>query len=168
MQRTYSHIAVEDDIHFTSAQLDSAQIRLEPWLETLKIIGTGERSVEGTIVEMLVRQHILKLELTDNSATRDLVARLSESEMTLEFSDYAGAEKIAYPAESLDVSDAKGCDPAEGDLTVYMPWGNLAAFYRDTSGYSDSLVLIGKILDDGIEILAAQSGHFNVTLRLAG
>lgn len=168
LQRTYSHIAVEDDIHFTSAQLDSAQIRLESWLETLKIIGTGERSVEGTIVEMLVRQHILKLELTDNSATRDLVARLSESEMTLEFSDYAGAEKIAYPAESLDVSDAKGCDPAEGDLTVYMPWGNLAAFYRDTSGYSDSLVLIGKILDDGIEILAAQSGHFNVTLRLAG
>ena len=104
--------------------------------------------------------------LTNNSATADLIARLKIAPITIEFSDFGGSEKIGYPSPALDVSNASGCDPVAGDLTIYTPWGNLAAFYRDTAGYSDSLVLVGKIEDNGIEILADQSGTFTVMLEL--
>ncbi|MGN0819700.1 MAG: cyclophilin-like fold protein [Christensenellaceae bacterium] len=105
--------------------------------------------------------------LADNSATRDLVSRLKAGALTIEFSDYGGSEKIGYPSPALDVSNANGCDPVVGNLTIYTPWGNLAAFYKDTAGYSDSLVLIGTIEGNGIEILAAQSGTFSVTIEIA-
>lgn len=83
--------------------------------------------------------------LNDNSATQDLIARLQIAPVTLLFRDFGGSEKIGYPEPALDVSNVSGCDPDVGDLTIYKPWGNLAAFYRDTAGYSDSLVPIGKI-----------------------
>lgn len=53
-------------------------------------------------------------------------------------------------------------------MTIYKPWGNIAIFYCDSSGYSSDLVYLGKIEGDGIGIFAAQSGDFTVTLRLAG
>lgn len=99
---------------------------------------------------------------------KEFADRLAKGETTLAFSDFAGAEKIAYPSPPFTLSDAEGCDPEIGDVTIYKPWGNIAIFYRDSSGYSSDLVYLGKIEGDGIGIFAAQSGDFTVTLRLAG
>ena len=107
-------------------------------------------------------------QLADNAAAKEFADRLANGETTLAFSDFAGAEKIAYPSPPFTLSDAEGCDPEIGDVTIYKPWGNIAIFYRDSSGYSSDLVYLGKIEGDGIGIFAAQSGDFTVTLRLAG
>lgn len=133
--------------------------------------GTNNLPSEGSVADMRIKLTVGNSEifvaLVDNSATRDLVARLNEGSITLNFSDFGGSEKIAYPNPALDVSNVDGCNPQVGDLTIYTPWGNPAAFYRDTSGYSSSLVLVGHIENDGIDILASQSGEFVAIMELA-
>lgn len=59
---------------------------------------------------------------------KEFADRLAKGETTLAFSDFAGAEKIAYPSPPFTLSDAEGCDPEIGDVTIYKPWGNIAIF----------------------------------------
>ena len=73
-------------------------------------------------------------------AARALATRLEEGALTLSFSDFAGNEKIASPDPPLVFTDTEGCDPDTGDLTVYIPWGNLAAFILRRL-YSDLFLL---------------------------
>lgn len=128
----------------------------------------GPRFENAARVEMEVAGEKIYASLADNAAAKEFADRLAKGETTLAFSDFAGAEKIAYPSPTLTASDSEGCDPEIGDMTIYKPWGNIAIFYRDSSGYSSDLVHLGKIEGDGIKIFAAQSGDFIVTLRLAG
>lgn len=61
----------------------------------------------------------LALTLYDNSAARSLLSQLP---LALTFEDYNGTEKIAYPPEGLDLSDAlASCDPGVGTLAYYAP-----------------------------------------------
>lgn len=100
--------------------------------------------------------------LYDNPASRDFVSMLP---LTLRFSDFNGAEKIAYPPRRLTLKEMPlGFDPSAGDLNVFAPWGNLAIFYRD-SGYSGDLASVGR-LTSGIEALAAMEGEFSVRIEL--
>ena len=154
---------VKENLHFTRSSLSSAESTVEEKLTEWNLL---KQSNETMRMKMSFNGQTIFVTLADNSATADLIARLKVAPITIEFSDFGGSEKIGYPSPALDVSNADGCDPVEGDLTIYTPWGNLAAFYKDTAGYSDSLVLVGKIEDNGIEILAAQSGTFTVTLEL--
>ena len=87
----------------------------------------------------------------DNAAARDFLSRLP-LEVTL--SDYSNAEKIFYPSPALTTSKvARGCTPAPGDITIYVPWGNVAIFYKNGSRSND-LIRIGRIDGNGIEALS--------------
>jgi flavodoxin len=69
-------------------------------------------------------------------------------------SDYSNAEKIFYPSPALTTSKvARGCTPAPGDITIYVPWGNVAIFYKNGSRSND-LIRIGRIDGNGIEALS--------------
>ena len=46
----------------------------------------------------------------------------------------------------------RGCAPVPGDITIYVPWGNLAIFCKNWSSSND-LVRIGHIDGNGIEAL---------------
>ena len=86
--------------------------------------------------------------------------------MELNFSDYNGTEKIAYPTDELPTEgEPDGCDPDEGDFCLYAPWGNLCIFYQDFR-YSDSLIKLGHV-ETGMDILAGMSGDFTATLEKA-
>lgn len=100
-------------------------------------------------------------ELYDNPTSRDLVSMLP---LTLNFKDFNGTEKIAYPPRKLSTEKApEGFDPSEGDLTLYAPWGNLAIFYHDFR-YSQGLVPIGHITS-GLEAIAKMNGEFTVRIE---
>jgi len=89
--------------------------------------------------------------LLDTPATRDLFAQLP---LTLDLSDYASTEKIAYLPRKLTTRDApSGSAPEVGSVAYYAPWGNLALFYKDF-GYSRGLILLGSIDGDDIDTLA--------------
>lgn len=103
----------------------------------------------------------LALTLYDNSAARSLLSQLP---LALTFEDYNGTEKIAYPPEGLDLSDAPAsCDPGVGTLAYYAPWGNLCIFYQDFR-YSEGLVPLGKLEGD-LNLLAAMPDGFQATLQ---
>lgn len=83
--------------------------------------------------------------ILDNSpATLDLIKQLP---LTLELTDYADTEKIAYPPHKLSTkSSAKAYAGKAGDITYYAPWGNLAIFYRDSdAGLANGLIYLGKL-----------------------
>ncbi len=86
--------------------------------------------------------------------------------MELNFSDYNGTEKIAYPPETLPTEgEPDGCDPEAGDLCLYAPWGNLCIFYQDFR-YSESLIKLGHV-ESGMDILTGMNGDFTAVLERA-
>lgn len=121
----------------------------------------GENSVqEERKLKMTVNGHEVIILLFDTPAANALYAALP---MELNFSDYNGTEKIAYPPEALPTSgEPDGCDPDEGDLCLYAPWGNLCIFYKDF-GYSRSLIKLGHV-ESGMEAIAAASGDFTAVI----
>ncbi len=108
--------------------------------------------VEGTEVTATI---------DDNATSRDFVSLLP---LTLTLKDYAETEKISDLPKRLSTEGAPpGSDPSVGDIAYYVPWGNLAVFYRDF-GYSNGLVRLGKI-ESGVEALN-RPGPLKVTIQL--
>ncbi|GGK19696.1 cyclophilin-like fold protein [Parabacteroides faecis] len=89
--------------------------------------------------------------MEDNAAARDFLSRLP-LEVTL--NDYNNiTEKIFYPSPALTtVGVTRGCSPVLGDITIYVPWGNVAIFCKNWSRSND-LIKIGRIDGDGIGVL---------------
>ena len=124
---------------------------------------TTEPSSEATEkkLKMTVNGQEVLITLYDTPTANALYAALP---MELNFSDYNGTEKIAYPPEALPTEgEPDGCDPDVGDLCLYAPWGNLCIFYQDFR-YSQSLIKLGHI-ESGMELLTGTSGDFTVTLE---
>lgn len=112
-------------------------------------------------LKMTVNGQEVLITLYDTPAANALYAALP---MELNFSDYNGTEKIAYPPEALPTEgEPDGCAPDVGDLCLYAPWGNLCIFYQDFR-YSQSLIKLGH-LESGMELLTGTSGDFTVTLE---
>ena len=103
----------------------------------------------------------VKVELEDNTASREFVAQLP---LSLEFSDYVGKEKIAHLPKPLSVKNTAGYDPQIGDLFYFAPWGNIGIFYAKQPPYN-GLVYLGKVLDSkSLEILKSQKKNFKVAI----
>lgn len=81
--------------------------------------------------------------LNGNDAAKDFAAKLP---LKLKFEDFGSTERISYLPKSLNLGSAsRSCDPQKGDITYYIPWGNLAVFVRDFRP-SDNLVPLGNFL----------------------
>lgn len=113
-------------------------------------------------IRLRLEDRLITATLIDSKATQDFISLLP---LTLTLADYAGTEKISDLPRKLSTEGAPaGSDPAVGDIAYYAPWGNLAIYYRDF-GYSNGLILLGK-LDGGIEALSAR-GPIRATIDLA-
>lgn len=95
-----------------------------------------------------VEDQIITATLLDNKTTQDFIAQLP---LTVTLEDFAGNEKIYILPERLS-TEGTGSDPSVGDIAYYVPWGNLAIFYRDVVYATGELVILGKI-DSGKEAL---------------
>lgn len=63
-------------------------------------------------------------------------------------------KKYFYPSPALAIEGVtRGCAPIAGDITIYAPWGNVAIFCKNGS-YSDTLIKIGRVDGNGIEMLS--------------
>ena len=99
--------------------------------------------------------------LDDNATSRDFVSLLP---LTLTLEDHAATEKISYLPRKLSTQGAAlGSDPDVGDIAYYVPWGNLAIFYKDFA-YSDGLILLGKINGDVEALKTLRSGKATIEL----
>jgi hypothetical protein len=119
------------------------------------------RSSSTMKINIKLPDKTLMATLYDNPSARDFSSMLP---LTLTLADYANTEKVSDLPKKLSKEGAPaGSDPSVGDIAYYAPWGNLAIFYKDF-GYSNGLILLGK-LDDGTESLSAPD-PLKVTIEL--
>jgi hypothetical protein len=113
-------------------------------------------------IKLKLPDKTLTATLYDTPAARDFASMLP---LTLTLEDYAKTEKVSDLPRKLTTDGAPaGADPSVGDIAYYAPWGNLALFYKDF-GYSDGLILLGK-LDGDAEALRAPAS-LEVTIALS-
>ncbi|WP_289500510.1 cyclophilin-like fold protein [Gloeocapsopsis sp. IPPAS B-1203] len=112
-------------------------------------------------INIRVGNEVVTATLIDSKTTQDFISLLP---LTLTLEDYANTEKISDLPRRLSTEDAPlGSDPAVGDIAYYAPWGNLAMYYNDF-GYSNGLIILGKI-DGDIEALNVP-GSVEATIEL--
>ena len=144
---------IDRTLLLTSSDLSQMATRVPSWLEEIgatreETESPGETSMK---VKISVGNRTITATMEDNAAGRDFLTRLP-LEVTL--NDYNNTtEKIFYPDPALTTEGVtRGCTPTPGDITIYVPWGNVAIFCKSWS-HSDDLIKIGRIDGDGIEAL---------------
>ena len=144
---------IDRTLLLTSSGLSQMATRVPSWLEE---VGASREETErpGGIsmkIKISVGNRTITATMEDNAAGRDFLSRLP-LEVTL--NDYNNAtEKIFYPDPVLTTEGVtRGCAPTPGDITIYVPWGNVAIFCKSWS-QSNDLIKIGRIDGDGIEAL---------------
>ena len=121
----------------------------------------GETAAVERTIKMTVDGKDVAIVLYDTPAAKALYEALP---LTLNFSDFNGTEKIAYPPNALPTKgETDGTDPEVGDLCYYEPWGNLCIFYQDFR-YSKSLIKLGRVTS-GMEVLSGMKGDFTASLE---
>lgn len=115
---------------------------------------------ETTMIKMTFNGNEIRGEIENTRSGKEFLSQLP---ITLKFEDYNSTEKISYLPEKISgEGEPEGFTPKRGDISYYMPWGNLAIFYRDFR-YSRSLIKIGFLND--IDKLANMKGHFEVKIE---
>lgn len=98
-------------------------------------VTAGAAAADAAVIEMTVGEKSYAVELLENDAARDLMRRLP---LEVTFENFGAVERIAYLKKALNLGSApRETTPAAGDLTYYIPWGNLAVFtgpFRHLSG----------------------------------
>lgn len=121
--------------------------------------------IEDVNVYLTINDNKLKILLYDNDATRALVSKLEQSDITITADDYGGFEKIGNLGFTLPHNDEL-ITADTGDVMLYQ--GNsIVLFYGENSweytrlgaivGYSSGLIK---------EILSASQGKIHITLSL--
>jgi len=123
-----------------------------------------ERSTEQANrmkINIKVRDEVVTATLIDSKTTQDFISLLP---LRLTLKDHANTEKVSYLTRHLSTEDAPpGSDPAVGDIAYYAPLGNWVMYYNDF-GYSNGVVILGKI-DGDIEAFKVP-GPVEVTIEL--
>lgn len=97
-------------------------------------------------------------ELNNSQAAQDLYDQLP---LSVESEDYSDNEKIFYPSEDLNVSDAPEAEGGAGVLAYYEPWGDVVMFYDDFDS-SSSLYELGRVVS-GSEWIENMSGTIEIS-----
>lgn len=135
----------------TSSTLSQMESRVSAWLETLGASRENNYPSTSMNLKITVGNRTITATMEDNAAAKDFLSRLP-LEVTL--NDYNNiTEKIFYPSPALTTTGVtRGCAPVPGDITIYVPWNNVAIFCKSWS-QSNDLIKIGHIDADGMAAL---------------
>ena len=111
------------------------------------------RQIEIRCGEMVVTY------LLQDCAAADALWEQLPLEVSVE--DYSTNEKIFYPPQPLDTSDAPLATGGAGVLAYYAPWGDVVLFYDDFSE-NDALFALGQVVS-GAEFLSELSGSVQIS-----
>ncbi len=81
-------------------------------------------------------------ELNNSKAARELYDQLP---LEANVENFGTNEKIFYPPEELDVSDAPPSASRRGCLAYYKPWKSVVMFYGD-HGHTDNIYDLGTVI----------------------
>ena len=127
------------------------------------VTGRDTADQSGTTkIRIVFQQQEVVVVMFDNPASKDFIPLLP---LSLEFRDFASAEKIATLPRRLNTAGAPTPHEATGDFTYYAPWGNLAVFYKGF-GNDGQLYVLGRILS-GKDALAKSGAPFTARIERA-
>ncbi len=78
-------------------------------------------------------------QLNNSAASKALYTQLP---LNIKVDDYSNNEKIFYPPEKLNTTDAKKANARAGTLAYYAPWGNVVMFFGNF-GSAEGLYELG-------------------------
>ena len=120
--------------------------------------------------EVMAQDVIMTIADTDYKVTVDENTQagklfLNSLPLTLSFENFGSNERIAYLPKRLDMDSYDShLSVKRGDMTYYVPWGNLAVFRKAYSSPSD-LAPIGSMPENAISALE-QSGDSEVSFKI--
>lgn len=91
---------------------------------------------------------------------------LSLLPLSVKVEDFNSTEKIFYLNKKLNIqNEPDGITPKAGDITYYVPWGNIAIFYKDFR-YSNNLIYLGRFENvSDVEKLSNMKGDFDIRIE---
>lgn len=108
-------------------------------------------------MKIKINEHILTVELANNSTTDELKKRLSKGSIVLDMKDYGNMEKVGDFEKPLPTNNEQMSTDA-GDITLYQ--GKSLAIYYDKNNWS--LTRIGKIKNISKDELRKILGKGNI------
>ena len=137
----------------------SSEGDIKAWVDELGYGGddTMENTQTARQIQVRFDGGTVVYELNDSAAADALLALLP---LTIEVEDYSTNEKIFYPPQELDTTDAPLAEGGAGVLAYYAPWGDVVMFY-DSFGTNASLYALGQAVSGG-ELIGGMSGTITV------
>lgn len=115
---------------------------------------------EGRAITVACGDATVTYQLNDSAAVDALLSQLP---LTLEVEDFSDNEKVFYPPEELDVTDAPLAETGEaGTLAYYEPWGDVVMFYGPFSPNGALYELGRAVVGEGV--VSGLSGTIEVVL----
>jgi len=111
------------------------------------------------IIYIKVNNHVLNVNLEDNSSTKALLEKLKEKDIAINAHDYGRFEKVGSLGFSLPRNDTNITTEA-GDLILYQ--GNQITLYYDTNKWT--FTKLGRVTNVSAEELRNILGEGDVTL----
>ena len=123
------------------------------------------RQSKEEIIDMIkikVNNNVLEVKLEDNEATKSLVERLKNGDITVNANEYGGFEKVGNLGFSLPRNDTN-INTSAGDIVLYQ--GNQISLFYNSSSWS--YTKLGKVQNISSKELKNILGSGNVTLVLS-
>lgn len=119
------------------------------------VAAENQEEMEGAKRRISVQfgENIVIYELNDSAAATSLYEQLP---LTIEVENYSTNEKIFYPPEPLNTSDAPLAQAGNDTLAYYAPWGDVVMFYSDYTP-NPSLYELGQVVSGG-ELVSEMTG----------
>jgi hypothetical protein len=145
-----------------SSQAANSETSIEQKNETQQEPSQSEETSQNTNMQISVtnNEYTIVYELNDSLAAKNLYEQLP---LTMEVQNFSTNEKIFYPPEELDVSDAPEANTKAGSLCYYSPWADVVMFYQDY-GTASSLYELGTAVS-GVEYIGELSGTIEISVN---
>ncbi|MEK0315696.1 cyclophilin-like fold protein [Cohnella sp. 56] len=117
-----------------------------------------EDQTSGKRIQIIAGEHVVTFQLNDSTAAQNLYAQLP---LSLKIENYSSNEKIFYPPQPLDISDAPQAGGGFGVLAYYAPWGDVILFYDDFSP-NGSLYELGQAVSGSEHIQSIEEGTITI------
>ena len=119
-----------------------------------------EENIE--MIKIKVNSNVLEVKLEDNEATKSLVERLKNGDISVNANEYGGFEKVGNLGFSLPKND-KSITTSAGDIVLYQ--GNQISLFYNSNSWS--YTKLGKVQNISSRELKDILGSGNVTLILS-
>lgn len=114
------------------------------------------------MIKIRVNNSVLEVKLEDNEATKSLVGRLKNGNISVDANEYGGFEKVGNLGFSLPRND-KGITTSAGDIVLYQ--GNQISLFYNSNSWS--YTKLGKVQNVSGDELKNILGSGDVTLILS-